>query len=60
MTLLSIKEASKMLRLSVHSLYKMTSGKKISFIKLGNKVLFDEKDLVDYVNSHRVERLDRK
>lgn len=60
MRLLDIKEASKMLRLSSHSLYKMTSGKKIPFIKLGGKVLFDEKDLVDYVNSHRVEKLDRK
>jgi excisionase family DNA binding protein len=53
--LLSIKEASELVGLSVPTLYKYVLLRTVPFVKLGTRVLFDEDRLETYVNEHRRE-----
>lgn len=52
--LLSTKEASKYLNISIHKLYKMTSGRELDFIKLGNKCYFTLLQLENYILKNTV------
>ena len=53
--LLSIQEASGMLRLAVPTLYKYIYQKRIPYIKLGGRVLFDPEKLREWVQNKAVE-----
>jgi excisionase family DNA binding protein len=55
MNLLTIQEASGILRLSVPTLYRLTSQKRIPFYKVGGKLLFDSSKLTDWVSGFAVE-----
>ena len=55
--LLDVQEASNMLHLSVSTLYKMTCRKTIPYIKIGSRVLFDEKELNEWLKGKIVEPL---
>jgi excisionase family DNA binding protein len=46
---LTANEASKMLRMSLSKLYKMTMNKTIPHYKVGGKVLFKPQELMDFV-----------
>ena len=52
--LLTIKEAAEYLRISIPGIYRLTSQKRIPFIKLGQRVLFDLQDLVIWLNSKKI------
>ncbi len=54
-TILTINEASEYLRLSKPTLYRLTSTKKIPFLKVGGKVLFKLQELTDWLDSQSVE-----
>lgn len=53
--LLSIKEASELVGLSVPSLYKYCFLRTIPHTKIGTRLLFDEDRLAAWVNEHRRE-----
>ena len=60
---LTANEASKMLRMSLSKLYKMTMNKTIPHYKVGGKVLFKPQELMDFVergfNASPVDCIDR-
>jgi excisionase family DNA binding protein len=51
---LDTNEAAKMLKISTSTLYKMVMNKSIPHYKIGNKNLFDEKELVGFVKEKRI------
>jgi len=53
--LLSIKEASELVGLSVPTLYKYILLGTVPHVKLGTRVLFDEDRLAAWVDEHRRE-----
>ena len=53
--LLSIKEASELVGLSVPTLYKYVFLRTVPYIKIGTRVLFDEDMTAAWVNEHRRE-----
>ncbi len=55
--LLTVAEAAERLRLSVSTLYHLTSAREIPFIKIGQRVLFEERELAEWVAAHRVDPL---
>ncbi|MFZ7131967.1 MAG: helix-turn-helix domain-containing protein [Eubacteriales bacterium] len=54
-TILTISEAVEYTRLSKPTLYRMTSTKKIPFLKVGGKVLFRLEELTAWLNAQSVE-----
>lgn len=44
------KEASNYLCLSLHTIYKLTSQRLISFVKIGNRCFFKKEQLDDFIN----------
>jgi excisionase family DNA binding protein len=52
--LLSIREASEFLGLKVPTLYKYICSKKIPYVKLGSRVLFDPEKLMMWVEKNSV------
>ncbi len=48
-----VKEAADFLKLSVNTLYGLTSKNKITFTKAGKKLLFFKADLDNYLNAGR-------
>lgn len=54
MRILTIKDASRLLRISTHTLYKWTCKQKIPFYKIGKRVLFDEQKLLEWIEKHEV------
>ena len=52
--LLNIKQASKLLNISIPTIYRMTSHREIVFIKLHGRVLFRESDLETWIQEHVV------
>ena len=52
--LLTIKEASAKLNLKVSTLYKMTCQKRIPYVKISSKLLFDEKSLDRWIEEHSI------
>lgn len=55
MNLLTIQEASDLLKLSVSTIYRLTSQKRIPFYKVGGKVLFDSEKLTAWLTGFAVE-----
>jgi excisionase family DNA binding protein len=51
--ILSIKEASKFLKLAIPTIYGKTSRQEIPFMKQGKKLYFSRQDLIDYLKSGR-------
>ena len=51
--MLTVKEASKFLHISVNSVYNMVYESKITFYKLKGKILFERHDLIDFLESCR-------
>ena len=58
--LLSIKDASDLLGLKCSTLYKYICAKKIPYVKLGMRVLFDPEKLRSWISDHSVEPLNGK
>jgi len=51
---INIEKASAITGLSVKTLYKWICAKKIAYYKFGNRVLFDEQELTNWMESKRV------
>ena len=51
--MLTVKEASKFLHISVNSVYNLVYESRISFYKLKGKILFKSHDLLDFLESCR-------
>ena len=51
---ININQASIITGLSVKTLYKWICAKKIGYYKLGNRVLFDEQELNEWLESKKV------
>ena len=57
---MNIREAARILCVSVSTLYGWVWQRKIPFVKIGRSVRFDLTDLHDFINQNRVEsRLSR-
>jgi excisionase family DNA binding protein len=54
-TILTVNEAAEYTRLSKPTLYRLTSTKKIPFLKVGGKLLFKLDTLTAWLNSQSVE-----
>jgi len=52
--LISVKEAAKLLNISVHTLYSWVSEKRIPSVKMGRRVAFDPEDLEAWVNKNKI------
>lgn len=51
--LISVKEAAKMLGISIHTLYSWVSQRKIPFVKCGRRTEFDIKDLDAWIEKNK-------
>ena len=54
MGLLSVKEAAEKLGISKHTLYAWSSKRLITFVKIGDRTMFDPADLEEFINKGRV------
>ena len=52
--IMTINEAVEYTRLSKPTIYRLTSTKKIPFLKVGGKVLFNLQELTDWLESQSV------
>jgi excisionase family DNA binding protein len=52
--LITAKEASQYLSLSTDTVYRMASQKKLPYLKIGDRVLFDVKTLDHWVEKHMI------
>ena len=52
--LITAKEASQYLSLSTDTIYRMASQKKLPYLKIGDRVLFDVKALDQWVEKHMI------
>jgi excisionase family DNA binding protein len=52
--LITAKEASQYLSLSTDTVYRMASLKKLPYLKIGDRVLFDVKALDQWIEKHMV------
>jgi excisionase family DNA binding protein len=52
--LITAKEASQYLSLSTDTIYRMAASKKIPYLKIGDRVLFDVKSIDQWVEKHLV------
>ena len=52
--LISAKEAGQYLSLSTDTIYRMASQKKLPYLKIGERVLFDVKALDQWISKHMV------
>jgi len=52
--LITAKEASQYLSLSTDTVYRMASVKKLPYLKIGDRVLFDVKALDQWIEKHMV------
>src|SRR5512136_3205541 len=52
--LITAKEASQYLNLSTDTIYRMASQKKLPYLKIGDRVLFDVKALDQWIERHMV------
>jgi len=50
--LITAKEASQYLSLSTDTVYRMAASKKLPYLKIGDRVLFDIKSLDQWVDKH--------
>lgn len=51
--LINVKEAAKLLNVSVHTLYSWVSQRRIPFVKLGRRTEFDMKDLEEWIEENK-------
>jgi len=51
--LISVKEAAKLLNVSVHTLYSLVSERRIPFVKLGRRTEFDIRDLDTWIEKNK-------
>jgi|YelNatPaOPRAMG01_1025707.scaffolds.fasta_scaffold638782_1 putative molybdopterin biosynthesis protein len=58
--LLTIKEASEYLGISVKGLYNMVNRRELPFYKIGKRVRFDMKQLDEWIEKHKVESVDNQ
>lgn len=58
--LLTIQEVSRKLNLRVSTLYKMTCQKRIPYVKITSKILFDEESLNEWIRKHSIEPVSTK
>jgi excisionase family DNA binding protein len=52
--LITAKEASQFLSLSTDTIYRMASMKKLPYLKIGDRVLFDVKALDQWIEKHMI------
>ncbi len=52
--LITVKEASQYLSLSTDTVYRMASQKKLPYLKVGGRVLFDVKALDHWIDRHMI------
>jgi len=52
---MNVEDAKKFLKLSKSTLYEYVHEKKIPYVKVGDRVLFDEADLVTWMESKKKE-----
>ncbi len=52
--LITAKEASQYLSLSTDTVYRMATSKKLPYLKIGDRVLFDVKSLDQWVEKHLI------
>ena len=55
--LLTIEEAAAFTRLKKSTLYSYVESRRIPFLKVGSRVLFEKDALVEWLSGHRVEPL---
>jgi excisionase family DNA binding protein len=55
--LLTIQQLAEKIHLRPATIYKMTSSKRIPFIKLGNRVVFDEAKIRAWIEAKSIEPL---
>ena len=53
--LMSYEEAADELGISIHTMRSWVSAGRITFVKLGSRVMFLRKDLESFIQKHRVE-----
>ena len=53
--LITVKEASQYLSLSTNTVYRMASMKKLPYLKVGGRVLFDVKALDRWIEKHMIQ-----
>ena len=58
--LITVKEASQFLSLSTDTVYRMASLKKLPYLKIGDRVLFDVKALDHWVERHMIREKEGK
>ena len=58
--LITAKEASQYLSLSTDTIYRMASSKKLPYLKIGDRVLFDVKTLDRWVEKHIIQEKEWK
>ena len=58
--LITAKEASQYLSLSTDTIYRMAASKKLPYLKIGGRVLFDLKALDQWVDRHLVREKEMK
>ncbi len=58
--LITAKEASQYLSLSTETIYKMASQKKLPYLKIGDRVLFDIKTLDQWIDKHLIKEKERR
>lgn len=52
--LITAKEASQFLSLSTDTVYRMASSKKLPYLKIGDRILFDIKALDQWIEKHMI------
>jgi excisionase family DNA binding protein len=55
--ILNVIEASELTRLKPATIYLYVESRRIPFLKVGSRVLFEREALIDWLSSHRVEPL---
>ena len=58
--LITVKEASQYLSLSTDTVYRMASQKKLPYLKIGDRVLFDVKALDHWIDRHMIKEKEWK
>lgn len=58
--LITVKEASQFLSLSTDTVYRMASLKKLPYLKIGDRVLFDVKALDHWIERHMIREKEGK
>jgi len=58
--LLTVKETAKQLGIATQTLYDWVNKRKIRFVKLGGALRFDQLDVNDFIQAHKVPALTPK